>query len=1060
MPIVYDGTRGSSHGDLFRGLKLFISLRVPQRERWANLVQGNGGEVVKLEKQADMLIADHIKKNGAAPPADSYSWQWIEYSVKNGFLQPKDDYRIEGVPAAGASAPAKGKQRVKFTKEDDEILARFVLNHERQGHATKGNVIFEDLYKKYNHHSAQSWRDRWIKYVSSRPRPNLPQEDPQPDAGMRGSPGHRPGSVGGPPQSQAGPSNVHSTPARSPVSTPKKQTTPQSRNKFTQEDDEILLRMVRERRDIAAAQGIREGLDGNKIFQDLEAKYPNRHPWGSWRNRWVRHLNVGASSEQDDLGMQDEEGRPEQQAERLKKQSGVSRDVSAPRTQAKSTTALSSAGVLPAQSTPQLPRPRSDDERLKRQEQSKRRARAAKLLQRTWRGHIVRRDRAQLESSIVPLQSLMRGYLLRMRKSERLLDALEANAEPVEDDQIEDAEQYEDAREDLNPEVDGNDSSFRDQFYEDLQDYLEVSGAEIEGHPVVDGREVELWDLFSVVTRQDCAVEDRNWKEVAQRLGFDWTSSAGCVKDLKECYDRNLAEFEEAIGSYDDQDDTARGEEEQVSHDDEGQELPQTSDAVTAPKEPSPARLSPPYRSSSPVAGVKRSFQQSTDPQSELNYPSDGSGKRQRRDRGKTIPQTPDHKLGLVGGTSSRAAAQDFSSPLKSRGAATGRDGLYSVEDADDFLNNGMHDIQEIDDLPDISPPRKKRFVEPETQDFGVVVGGDDIRRSIEENDIGYMTDEDDISPSQQLQSEFNAISSPAHPVPSRGNGTASASRPPFVEPKRRPPGRPAKGIHTSASGPATTNGSPKGGTAHNRTSTLKATKRSLPQQYQAQPAVSAATHTPASAPIRNGIAAQPTQLRSPIVARPTIVARAHSPDFAMRRPRQTVSATPTRPVQSSAQPRNLSRIPPTSSAPALDPARNKDKSPDPDFGEEYVDAQFEHFLALGYDTRHIGQAMEVASLQRGPMTVALQSLHAGKGLPQNAEGVWTDDDDVKLRRVRDYDRRQKSRASSSGSGENSREKALVERYRSFLLTKHQSWFAYRLAFMNLMDKETKETAA
>lgn len=104
--------------------------------------------MVKLEKQADMLIADHIKRSGAAPPANSYSWQWIEYSVKNGFLQPKDDYRIEGVPAAGASASAKGKQRVKFTKEDDEILAKFVLNHERQGNSTRGNVIFEDLYKQ------------------------------------------------------------------------------------------------------------------------------------------------------------------------------------------------------------------------------------------------------------------------------------------------------------------------------------------------------------------------------------------------------------------------------------------------------------------------------------------------------------------------------------------------------------------------------------------------------------------------------------------------------------------------------------------------------------------------------------------------------------------------------------------------------------------------------------------------------------------------------------------------------------------------------------------------
>lgn len=95
-----------------------------------------------------MLIADHVKRKGAPPPPGSYSWQWIEYSVKNGFLQPQDDYRIEGVPAAGASVPAKGKNRVKFTKEDDDILARFVLNHERQGNATRGNVIFEDLYKQ------------------------------------------------------------------------------------------------------------------------------------------------------------------------------------------------------------------------------------------------------------------------------------------------------------------------------------------------------------------------------------------------------------------------------------------------------------------------------------------------------------------------------------------------------------------------------------------------------------------------------------------------------------------------------------------------------------------------------------------------------------------------------------------------------------------------------------------------------------------------------------------------------------------------------------------------
>ena len=738
------------------------------------------------------------------------------------------------------------------------------------------------------------------------------------------------------------------------------------------------------------------------------------------------------------------EGEEEQEApeERPKQQSRTSRDAPAHQAQAKSTTALSSAAVSSSEhSTPQRPRPRSDNDRLKRQEQARRTARAAKLLQRTWRGHVVRRDRAQLESSIVPLQSLIRGYLLRMKNAEKLMDALEANAEPLEENQGEDAEQYEDAQEGLNPEVDGNDSSLRDQFYEDLQDYLDVSGAEIERHPIIDGREVELWDLFSVATQQDCAVEDRDWKKVAQRLGFNWTNSTECAKDLRECYDRNLAEFEEAIGSYDDQDDTARDENERMSLGDEEQGLPQTSDAVTAPKEPSPAPLSPPYQSSSPVAGVKRSFQQSNDPQFELSYPSDGSSKRRRRDRGKAIPQTPEHELGLAGGSSSRAVVQDFSSPLRSHGLGARSHGVYSVDDADDFLNNGIHDhMQETDDLPDLAPPRKKRFIEPETQDFGVVMGDDDDIRPSIENNTGCMTDEEDVSPSQQLQSELDAISSPARPVPVRSHGAVFANRPPFADPRPRPPGGPPK-THTSASGIVTINGSTKGA-VFNGIPTLKATKRSLPQQYHMQPATPAAGLPSASAPFVNGIA-----------TRSTVAASTHSLESVAQRSRHTVLMTPTRAVQSSAQLQKPSMRAATSSTQAPDSAHGRDEAHTPDFGAEYVDAQFEHFVALGYTTRHIGQAMEAASLQRGPMTVALQSLEAGKGIPRNVAGVWTDDDDYRLRKVRDYDWRQRTGVESSGSGGNAREKARVERYRSFLLMKHEDWFVHRLLFMDMMDK-------
>lgn len=662
-----------------------------------------------------------------------------------------------------------------------------------------------------------------------------------------------------------------------------------------------------------------------------------------------------------------------------------------------------------------------------------------------------RKDRAQLEASIVPLQSLIRGYLLRMKHAERLLDALETKDQPLGDEQDVDAEQHEDAEEVFRPEMDNDDSNSRDQFYDDLEDYLEVSGSEIERQPVIDGRQIELWDLFSVVTQQDSAAEDRDWNKVAQRLGFDCRQSSGCAEDLREYYNLNLADFEEVIGSYDDQDGTATAEDELVPHDDEDQTLPQTSNAVTAPKEPSPAPLSPPHRSSSPIAGLKRSFQQSNGLHSELGYPSDEPSKRRRRDCGKEIPATPEHKLGLIG-SSSLALTQDFSPPLKPREAAAGPDDLYSANDAEDFLDNGIHNIQGADGLPTLTPPEKKTFFEPETQDFGIVMGGENgVRKSIENSNIGYMTDEDDYTPSQQLQSEFDAISSPARPVPNRAIDTSTTNRPPFVEPQPRSLRGQANKTQSYIPATTATNGSAQAAASHSIPS-LKATKRSLPQQYQKQPAAPAVPRLPAQASSRNGISAPQLQPRSPVAARPTNVAPANGPDgpdSGIRRLGQPVTPTPTRAVPSSAQFQSPSRRVPTASASAPKPVRGQDEPRPIDFGEDYVDAQFEHFLALGYDTRQIGRALEVASLQRGPMTVALQSLHSGKGIPQDAPGVWTDDDDEKLRKVRDYDGRQKM----GGSGGDLREKARVERYRKFLLMKHNAWMGHRLAFMDVMDK-------
>lgn len=102
-----------------------------------------------LENQADMLIDDNIKRGGAPPPHGAYTWKWIEYSVRNHFLQPKDDYLITTAAprAVGSSAPAKAT-RTPFSNHDDLILTKFVLAQETMGGSTSGQEIYREFERK------------------------------------------------------------------------------------------------------------------------------------------------------------------------------------------------------------------------------------------------------------------------------------------------------------------------------------------------------------------------------------------------------------------------------------------------------------------------------------------------------------------------------------------------------------------------------------------------------------------------------------------------------------------------------------------------------------------------------------------------------------------------------------------------------------------------------------------------------------------------------------------------------------------------------------------------
>ncbi|KAL2069429.1 hypothetical protein VTL71DRAFT_14108 [Oculimacula yallundae] len=174
--IVYHGGVGGG-GDLFQGMKIWLSLRVPLRKTYKEQVESNGGEIVLLEKNADVIIVDHARKD--CPPG-SISWRWIEQSVKKGVLEDIEDHRAGPIHAqvreVGSTQSTK-KTKTPFTTADDNILMQWVTKAERKGRPILGNAIYQELAQKYPHHTPQSWMDRWKRYVSLRKRPDENEDE-------------------------------------------------------------------------------------------------------------------------------------------------------------------------------------------------------------------------------------------------------------------------------------------------------------------------------------------------------------------------------------------------------------------------------------------------------------------------------------------------------------------------------------------------------------------------------------------------------------------------------------------------------------------------------------------------------------------------------------------------------------------------------------------------------------------------------------------------------------------------------------------------------------------
>ena len=131
---------------LFKNLKIFVSQRVPSRHTFLQAIVDNGGEKALLEKNADIVIADHLKKD-LAPPG-SYSYKWLEQCISEGDLVDTEPHRIgpvrgESRPVA-AGRPAK-QTKTPYTAEDDHLLYEWVMKRQRQGDKSLGNEMYKAL---------------------------------------------------------------------------------------------------------------------------------------------------------------------------------------------------------------------------------------------------------------------------------------------------------------------------------------------------------------------------------------------------------------------------------------------------------------------------------------------------------------------------------------------------------------------------------------------------------------------------------------------------------------------------------------------------------------------------------------------------------------------------------------------------------------------------------------------------------------------------------------------------------------------------------------------------
>lgn len=282
-------------------LRFFLPMSLPSRHSFKEKIEANGGVLVQSE-----LMENIIKIGDPAKPqcfdASWVSFKYIDDAIRAGVLPAPEfyvmpdtmgalrlghnpglhipEFKNRATPSSGGLPNGVGSrgQRMEFTPEEDDVLRRIV---HRPGVATSGNKIYQLIAAKYGGHSFHSWRDRYIRHM--RPIWGPPTDTDAmdvnpvdhkileqsylraPHATTAERTQERTTAISA---VRAG-SSEHDQTLTTPATPPAMK---KSRAAFSTTDDEILLRALLERGEIAAT------------YKFLGKRHPH-HTWESWKNR-------------------------------------------------------------------------------------------------------------------------------------------------------------------------------------------------------------------------------------------------------------------------------------------------------------------------------------------------------------------------------------------------------------------------------------------------------------------------------------------------------------------------------------------------------------------------------------------------------------------------------------------------------------------------------------------------------------------------------------------------------------------------------------------------------